>query len=188
MAFHDIEVEQDVAPNLVPMVDIMFLLLLFFMLNADMSQRELEEIVPPVAKAAQEDKPNAGDTFRITVNIHHLSEAQGSTCAIHKIGQVCRDDGHWRIAVSGRSYEFNAEGQKRLVQHLTELARKGKTNPNDPNSISETKMLVRADRLAPYGYIQKAMEAAAFAKLYKIEVGAGIPKEVLNERAAAQPK
>ena len=33
---------QHTNPNLIPMIDIMFLLLLFFMLGADMGQRELE--------------------------------------------------------------------------------------------------------------------------------------------------
>ena len=33
------EVEEQVACNLIPMIDIMFLLLLFFMLSAEMTQR-----------------------------------------------------------------------------------------------------------------------------------------------------
>ena len=49
MGFKTIKAEEDVSPNLIPMIDIMFLLLLFFMLNADMSQRELEELTPPIA-------------------------------------------------------------------------------------------------------------------------------------------
>ena len=64
------DVEESVACNLIPMIDIMFLLLLFFMLNADMSQRELEELTPPIARHALQDdsKQNAN---RITVNVHH---------------------------------------------------------------------------------------------------------------------
>jgi len=186
MAFHDIEVDQDVAPNLVPMVDIMFLLLLFFMLNADMSQRELEELTPPVANSAAEDKK--GDGERITLNVHHLTEAQGVDCPMSKTGQVCREEGHWRISVYGRAYEYNVDGQKRLIQSLTELARPFIPKPNDPNCPSERAMIIRADHHAPYGYVQKAMEAAAGAKIYKISVGAGIPKEVANQRAANVPK
>ena len=41
------------------MIDIMFLLLLFFMLNADMSQRELEELTPPVARHSVTGRPEA---------------------------------------------------------------------------------------------------------------------------------
>ena len=42
---------EHVNPNLIPMIDIMFLLLLFFMLGADMSQRELEEVPAQVQMA-----------------------------------------------------------------------------------------------------------------------------------------
>ena len=46
---HGPSVKEDVTANLIPMIDIMFLLLLFFMLGADMSQRELAELVLPLA-------------------------------------------------------------------------------------------------------------------------------------------
>ena len=41
--------ESEISPNLVPMIDIMFLLLLFFMLSADMSQHDQEELKLPQA-------------------------------------------------------------------------------------------------------------------------------------------
>ena len=40
-------VKEDVTCNLIPMVDIMFLLLLFFILGADMSQREQADLILP---------------------------------------------------------------------------------------------------------------------------------------------
>ena len=49
---------EHVNPNLIPMIDIMFLLLLFFMLGADMGQRELEEVMLPKAASMKEDKEN----------------------------------------------------------------------------------------------------------------------------------
>ncbi len=71
------------TPNLVPMIDIMFLLLLFFMLGADMGHRELEDVALPKAKSVEADKPAAAEG-RITVNVYR---PPGTTV--------------WRIGVSG---------------------------------------------------------------------------------------
>ena len=50
--FKSVEAEEQVACNLIPMIDIMFLLLLFFMLSADMTQRDTEDLTLPVANMA----------------------------------------------------------------------------------------------------------------------------------------
>jgi biopolymer transport protein ExbD len=177
MAFKTIKTEEDISPNLIPMIDIMFLLLLFFMLNADMSQRELEELTPPVARHASLDdsKQNAN---RITVNVHHDAK-DTANCPPYANDEVCRNDAHWHISMSGRRYELTKEGLNKLAQALTEL---GKANIEDPaKGISGRNLIIRADRTAPYQYVQKVLEAAGTAKVYKIEVGAGLPKEELNK-------
>src|ERR1041384_7764609 len=69
-------ISQHQNPNLIPMIDIMFLLLLFFMLGADMGQRELEEGMLPKAMSMKEDKEN----------------------------KACRDDAHWRTGIKGKDY------------------------------------------------------------------------------------
>src|SRR5437870_8595879 len=88
------------APNLVPMIDIMFLLLLFFMLGADMSQRELEEVELPKADQVKDDtKEQNGGSKRTNVNIFHVHTSSGFTCKTHMTGGVCRDLTHWAIAI-----------------------------------------------------------------------------------------
>ncbi len=97
-----------VSPNLVPMIDIMFLLLLFFMLGADMGHRELEDVALPKAKSVEPDKP-AGADGRITVNVYRPAGTIG-----------------WRVGISGvdldeialrarMSSEANASGGGRRV-------------------------------------------------------------------------
>jgi len=179
MAFKSIKVEEEISPNLIPMIDIMFLLLLFFMLNADMSQRELEELTPPLARHAQQDdsKVNAD---RITVNVHHdADDPKDPKCPPFVNGDVCRTEAHWHISMSGRRYELNKDGMTKLAQALTEL---GKVKLEDPaKGISARTLIIRADRTAPYGYVQKVMEQCGVARVYKTEIGAGLPKEELNK-------
>src|SRR5262250_3420987 len=95
---------QHVNPNLIPMIDIMFLLLLFFMLGADMGQRELEEVMLPKAASMKEDKENKEkDKNKLTINVYHKYEVK---CSQYGDGpgnsiKVCRDDAHWRTGIKG---------------------------------------------------------------------------------------
>src|SRR4030095_13083577 len=94
------QVKEDVTCNLIPMVDIMFLLLLFFILGADMSQREQAELVLPTASEIKAAATLKGEDVTRTVNIQHRPESQNFSCPINKGGGVCRDNTHWLFLIS----------------------------------------------------------------------------------------
>src|SRR5678809_1511023 len=165
--FKSPDVEESVACNLIPMIDIMFLLLLFFMLGADMSARELEEVVLPKAdQVAQESKtkdPNEGG--RTTVNVFHQhTNGPAADCPAFSAGQVCRDMTRWMIAIRSNYYTLDT-----IKGALEEVGKDGK-------AISKREVMIRADENAPYGYIQKVIEACASAGIYRIVVGAAKPE------------
>jgi biopolymer transport protein ExbD len=173
---HGIQLQEDVSPNLIPMIDIMFLLLLFFMLGADMGQRELEEVFLPFADAIDEDKPELAKG-RLTINVFH-DLPQGVECPIYDAAAeveegeissaVCRDDSHWKIGIMGKHYQDQA-----LVDYLKEQAQT-ELDPNDPKK-SLKRVQIRGDKGAPFGLVQRAIEACALAGIFKIEVGAAQP-------------
>ena len=102
--------QRDLALQVVPLIDIMFLLLLFFMLGADMTQRELEEVVLPKAdQVAQESKIKVeGEGNRTTVNVFHRHSTGGVTdCPAFSSGQVCRDLSHWMIAIRSNYFTLD---------------------------------------------------------------------------------
>jgi biopolymer transport protein ExbD len=171
--FKSPQAEESVACNLIPMIDIMFLLLLFFMLGADMSQRELEEVeLPKADQVKEDDNTKVAGTNRTNVNIFHTHTSSGFTCETHKAGNVCRDMNHWAIAI--RSHEYTLET---LAVALKDEADRGyEETPPGGKALSTTEMMIRADRNAPYGYIQKVIEAAASVGIYKILVGAARPE------------
>lgn len=191
MGFKAIKVEEEMGANLVPMIDIMFLLLLFFMLNADMSQRELEEVTTPIANQAQEDKSDEG-ADRITCNVFY--EGAGKDGA--PIGGIV-DWNRWKISVSGQHFQpLNPPDQpgghpvpremdlKKLQEMLYELShakREYLEDPNKANSPSKRGLLIRADRGAPWGAIQRALERAAAAGLYRTEVAVQIEKASIKK-------
>jgi biopolymer transport protein ExbD len=156
-----LSVQEDLAPNLIPMVDIMFLLLLFFMLSADMGQRQLEDVKLPKATAATVDK-EIND--RLTINVFH---APRISCPIYAGKAICREARHWRTNVAGREFPDTVA----LAAYLKRQA----PLENAPARVSERKVMIRVDSGAPYGLAQQAMNACAESGLYKIVVGAAVP-------------
>ena len=167
---------EHVNPNLIPMIDIMFLLLLFFMLGADMGQRELEEVMLPKAMSMKEDKENKEkDKNKLTINVYHKYEVK---CQAYLKGAVCRDDAHWRTGIKGKDY---SEPEK-LGGYLKKEADATRgTDPKNPQ-VSELKVQIRADASAPYGLAQRAMNTCAKAGIYKVEVGASRPADDKKKR------
>ena len=160
---------EHVNPNLIPMIDIMFLLLLFFMLGADMGQRELEEVMLPKAMSMKEDKDNKEkDKGRLTINVYHRYEVK---CQAYIKNQVCRDDSHWRTGIKGKDYS-EPEKLGGYLKKEADATRGG--DPKNPQ-VSELKVMIRADQSAPYGLAQRAMNTCAKAGIYKVEVGASRP-------------
>src|SRR5262245_34782615 len=134
-----IKVSEEVAPNLVPMIDIMFLLLLFFMLSADMGQRELEEVLLPKAHSLKEDKVNDEKAAegRLTINVYHKYSNEVKCQALEK-KQVCRDDRHWLVGIKGVDYSDQNDPQmEKLRKRLDEEAKSERKDPK--TNISERK-------------------------------------------------
>ena len=181
------KVSEEVAPNLVPMIDIMFLLLLFFMLSADMGQRELEEVLLPLAMSVKEDKENENtkeeEEQRLTVNIYHKysTEVKCDAFNARDKGAVCRDEKHWLTGIKGTDYTDVAVLEKRLTAEAK--ASKGK-DPKNPH-VSERKVMIRCDSVAPYGLAQKAMNVCAKVGIYKIDVGAALHADADKKKPAA---
>jgi len=168
------EVEESISPNLIPMIDIMFLLLLFFMLGADMSQRELAgELVLPEAAQVPESKTDKDEGVQYTtINIHHDPE-DGSPCAVNANGGICREDGHWQWSI--RAKNFNKNTLKEQLQIEAEMNMETVPDPVAKKLLSARNVLIRADSAAPFGDIQKVIELCGLVGIYKIEVAAARP-------------
>jgi len=172
--------EEEVSPNLIPMIDIMFLLLLFFMLGADMGQRELEEVILPKATSAQEEKETKGQQTdnRVVVNIFH----DNVPCEAYKDNKVCREEKHWRIGIKGKDYTTKTlEGRLKTEGDRLRAAPMEKLSTGQQVPISERPVMVRADASAPFKYVQEVVNACAKVGIYKVECGATLPpKEVVS--------
>jgi len=147
---------EHVNPNLIPMIDIMFLLLLFFMLGADMGHRDLETVRLPNSNEAVVD--NKTDK-RLTINAHHRERIN---CDAYHRAIPCRDETHWNLTFRGE----DCTETKKLSLAL------GRTANPDGGPMNERRVMIRADGAAPFGLAQRAIQACAENGIYKVEVGA----------------
>ncbi|MGQ0554193.1 MAG: ExbD/TolR family protein [Planctomycetota bacterium] len=135
--------------DMTPMIDVVFQLIIFFMLVTDMSQQDLAELKLPLGTEAVKDETKAG---RITVNIH-------------KDGTVEIKRDH---KTSGLE---NADTQNWVRTYLAnEVAKADKEE--DGNSTRS--ILVRADRDTEFKHVQKLMRICGEngIRIYQLDLAA----------------
>jgi biopolymer transport protein ExbD len=175
-------VKEDISPNVVPMIDIMFLLLLFFMLGADMSQRESVEVKLPVADQIKEDKDkNMQQDPETTVNIH-LDPAVNEKLA-DNVGES-RDAKLWVVSIRGNQYTI--DGLKTQLKIEADEFPEHDVDPAAGKVLSAKKVLIRAERNAPFGLVQKVIETAGSVGMYKVEVAGTKPPAAGKSKPSPQ--
>jgi len=173
--------EESVACNLIPMIDIMFLLLLFFMLGADMTQRQLEEVrLPKAEQCKPDDGTHCFELARVTVNVFHPAASERVVCPAFAAGGVCRDESHWQIAVRGENY--SQESVRSVLRDEADRARSSESSEDGGPPASLRELMIRADADAPYSVIRSVIESCAAVRIYKVEVGAAKPADASGAR------
>jgi biopolymer transport protein ExbD len=149
LAKHDPQTDMDM--DMTPMIDVVFLLIIFFMVITDMTQQDLEELQLPVAQNAVADKPNP-DEFRPIVNI----KVDGS------------------IWVKRRMYfdPENPDDYKELKGYLKDVA--DKMEKDAASKLPDEALLIRADMNTPFKYVQKVMEQCGYKgiQIWKVQLAA----------------
>ena len=131
-----------------PMIDIVFQLIIFFMLVTDMSQQDLAELKLPYAREAAKDELMKG---RLTFNV--------------------LKDGEIEIKRSRKGTMDDAGTQNEVRGYLVREVAKGKL---EPDGTSERAILIRADRDTEFKHIQKILRVCGETgiRIYKIHLGA----------------
>ena len=140
--------QEELDLNLTPMIDVVFNLLVFFMIVIDMTQKDLEELALPTALCSVEDR----GAERVTVNVLK-AEDHATTGAVS-------------IRVRGR--DLDLEGLADLLFAMAERHREEATGPNPPSDIP---VLVRADREVRWRAVQRVLEVCARppVRIWKVE-------------------
>jgi biopolymer transport protein ExbD len=154
---HDPETEMEM--NMTSMIDVVFLLIIFFMFITDMTQQDLEDLKLPMALNANPDKPDPSE-FRPIVNIKITGE----------------------MLVKRQTYydPEDPDGYKKVRDWLTGVAalmKQEKGLPNEP-------LLIRADENTPFREVQKLMEQCGQKgiQIWKIQLAAAEPSDDLRSQ------
>ncbi|MBM3976904.1 MAG: hypothetical protein FJ299_07940 [Planctomycetes bacterium] len=172
-----IKPSEDLSCNVIPLIDIMFLLLLFLMVGADMGQREMADLVLTKATHAtvppkEGDLKKKGERYRV-VNVQFDGD-------ISKSGDIrnTRDLARWVYVVGGLN--FTPETIKDRMMDEARESMEGFVDPEAGVELSALKVTIRADRDAPYGMVQNLITILGTCGIYKVELAAAKPEDALD--------
>jgi len=151
---HDAKTEMEM--NMTPMIDVVFLLIIFFMIITDLTQQDLEELKMPAARSAQEDVPDP-KIVRPIINIPQSGKM------IHKRNSL---------------YDPEVDGDSMigLERFLADQANRMKAGED---GLPDNPLMIRADRGTEFKYIQRVMEICGKEgiRIWKLELGAAQVEE-----------
>jgi biopolymer transport protein ExbD len=133
--------------NMTPMIDVVFLLIVFFMIVVDLTQQEIVLLQLPPAEFAEPDKKP--EKNRLTVNI-------------------CYDPADERCWIQVKRAEMNLDELKAWMYPYARLKIDPKTK------FSEIPIIIRCDRDAPFRMVQQVMQVCADKdiQIYKVMLAA----------------
>ena len=142
--------------NMTPMIDIVFQLIIFFMIVIDLSQKDLEDLVLPMSRTAMEDEPEEG---RLYVNINRKGE----------------------YIMTRANLSLN--DLERELKVRVDLPRPEGKPIRDKDGLAERPILIRADQASEFKHVQKVMFLCGKEglKIWKVELAAGQEKTEEDE-------
>lgn len=173
MAKKKFEPIENVGFNMTPMIDIVFQLILFFMLATEFVPKDLEAVKLPIALHAVEDK-NPKD--RLVVNIcHYMATEKKNVCNDWEKRQVCVNDRHWKLKMKGK--EVGEKELETMLKAYADIEKDPEIDPVTKIKLSKKYVQIRGDRKAPGSFFKVVFMKLMEARIYKIELGAAKPKE-----------
>jgi len=152
--------EEEIELNLTPMIDVVFNLIIFFMIITDLTQKDIEQLTLPKASQDKEDKADEKET-RVIINVAKEVGPKKQ----YKTIESWPPGGPVMVKVKGR--ELNLEQLKEELFKIAETNR-DLTHPMQP---SEVFVLIRCDKDIRWREVQWVMQAAADpeVRIYKIQ-------------------
>jgi len=143
--------------NMTPMIDVVFQLLIFFMLVTEMTQQELAELKLPRATEAVPDK---GERGRHTINVVY-EQRGGEKVEVIKVGliEMTLDELEKNVIIPEARIWRDEAGQQGTAERP---------------APSEKPILIRADQSMEFGIIQHIMARCVKHGIYRISFAAMI--------------
>lgn len=160
---------EEMQMDMTPMIDVVFLLIIFFMLITDMTQQDLEVLTLPKAKTAVADEPDPKE-FRPVINIRQT----GEMIAKREVIFTPSTDGGKDDETDLKSYLVNTAS----LMKTDFFNKEAKSGPKIPDDF----LLIRADRFTPFHYVQRVMTDCGdkAVQIWKVQLAAGTEEKKKN--------
>ncbi|MGE0191687.1 MAG: ExbD/TolR family protein [Planctomycetota bacterium] len=166
---------EEVKMNMTPMIDMTFLLVVFFMLTIDLTTKEFLPVSLPFATQGEENKDRDPDHKRFVINL---------------------EAGGW-VEIRKNRYDLSKENPveqdravqdlKRMLKAFVEDRRAAGEEVYEPDGACKVPVLIHADRAAHWKYVQWIMQVAAdpSIKIYKLQFSVKRPPNMKDADAPA---
>ncbi len=167
----DTEVEMDMTP----MIDVTFLLVIFFIIVNDMTQSELEDLKLPIAMEAGHDDPPPG---RPILNVMPEGEVIWKKNMLYFPGMQPPPE-----APPNPFRKGQPDFYYKLAQQLSRFADKMPKQVDEKHpglgELPDDPILIRADRNTEFKHISKIMETCTRPeiKIWKVQLAASEPEQ-----------
>jgi len=145
----------EAALNMTPMIDMTFLLVVFFMVTIDLTQKEFIPVALPFARQGIEDTEKTADpTQRLVINLTSDGTIQFKT---------------FTLTLSSEDRAAQNASLKKLYDELGRLARDPSVLEEDGSS--KVPVMIHADRDAKWEYVQWIMQVCSLqnVQVYKLQ-------------------
>lgn len=151
-------VTEELEMEMTPMIDCVFLLMIFFVLVIDLSQQELEDLILPKAEETEPDE-NPPENRPI------LNITQDGTM-IYKKNKFYIPEEH------GENFKVLHDLLRQWKRDIPDLETETQTIAGTTMTLVNDPVLVRADKWTEWHYIGKFMEQCVFpeAAFWKLEL------------------
>lgn len=157
--------EEEVGFNMTPMIDVVFNLIIFFMVITDMTQKDLEYLILPKAQLALEDKGEQKDRLIVNIVNPRLKDMQGrvdpNKPPIFYRGRQVASIKDLRARLRRDANPMLRENQERVGPDGEPMAPLGHI-AGEPVYPSNKPLLVRCDQGQIFGWVQVVMQAVSF--------------------------
>ena len=154
---------EEAGMNMTPMIDIVFQLIIFFMVVTELSNLNMAQVTLPRADWLKVEKERAREDREVVINVSLQDESENRR-GIISIGTN-------RFAKADGTPDL--DGLKKYLLLETQEYDKWEPSPTDPTQQdSLLKALIRADENVRSEYLHLIYEACRTARIYKVQVGA----------------
>jgi len=155
--------------DLTPMIDVVFQLIIFFILTMTITTLTVKKVELPIAETSVEEDTEE-DAYMIHLYNSSLKSVDGKPA-------TRLDPAGWHIALPNRNEEFRTVQE--LADPLTQVVEEyDKSHArNAETGLSEMTLLIRGDMRAPSHFFGVIIESAVKAGIVKLKVSIKPPRD-----------